>query len=102
MLDGKAVDVIEGKMAGGGRVKLYFDKATGLLVRNVRFTETAVGTVATHVTYTDYRPLAGVGVKVPYQYQVTWVDGQYTVKLTSYQPNAQIDAAKFGKPAPPK
>jgi hypothetical protein len=101
-LDGKAVDVIEGKMDGGARVKFYFDKMTGLLVRQARFTETAVGTVATHVTYSDYRSLAGLGVKVPYQMQVTWVDGQYTLKLTSYQPNATVDAAKFGKPIPPK
>ncbi len=101
-IDGKAVDVIEGKMGGGARVKFYFDKATGLLVRQTRFTDTAVGTVATHVTYGDYRPLAGLAVKVPYQMQVTWVDGQYTVKIASYQPNAAIDAAIFGKPAPPK
>jgi outer membrane lipoprotein-sorting protein len=58
-----------------------------------------VGTVTTHVVYSDYRPVAGV--KVPFQWQVTWVDGQSTIKLTSVQPNAAIDVAKFAKPSPP-
>jgi photosynthetic reaction center cytochrome c subunit len=100
-IDGKAVDVIEGKMSGGTRAKLYFDKTTGLLVRQVRYVDTAVGTVTTHTTYTDYRLVPGTGVKLPYQYQVTWVDGQATIKLTSIQPNTTIDAAKFAKPAAP-
>jgi len=32
---------------------------------------------------------------------VTWTDGQSIIQLTEIQPNAPIDAAKFGKPAPP-
>jgi hypothetical protein len=100
-IDGRSVDVIEGKTAGGSRVKLYFDKQTGLLVRQARYANTAVGTVRTHVIYSDYRPIPGLGVRVPFTWQVTWVDGQSTIKLTSVQPNAVIDAAKFGKPTPP-
>jgi hypothetical protein len=61
-----------------------------------------VGTVPTHVTYSDYREVPGSGVKVPFTWQTTWVDGQYTVNLTSVQPNAPIDAARFAKPAPPR
>jgi hypothetical protein len=99
-LDGRAVDVIEGKTAGGSRVKLYFDKQSGLLARQVRYVDTAVGTVPTHVIYSDYRTVAGV--KIPFQWQVTWVDGQSTIKLTSVQPNAPIDAARFGKPTAPR
>jgi photosynthetic reaction center cytochrome c subunit len=98
-IDGRAMDVIEGKTPGGVRVKLYFDKQTGLLARQAHFTPTMVGTVATHVAYSDYRPVAGV--QVPFEWQVTWVDGQSTIKLTSLQPNVPIDAARFAKPAPP-
>ncbi len=81
-------------------MKLYIDKLSGLLVRQVRYVDTAVGTIPSHVTYSDYRAVAGV--KVPFQYQVTWVDGQSTINLTSVQPNAAIDAAQFAKPAPGK
>jgi photosynthetic reaction center cytochrome c subunit len=99
-IDGKPVDVIEGKASDGARVKLYFDKQTGLLVRQARYTDTAVGTVTTHVVYSDYRPVAGV--KMPFQWQVTWVDGQGTYNLTSVQPNASVGAARFVKPTPPQ
>jgi hypothetical protein len=98
-IDNRPVDVIEGKL-NGARVKFYFDKQTGLLVRQARYTETAVGTVTTHVIYSDYRPVAGV--KMPFHWEVTWVDGQAKINLTSVQPNAAIDASKFAKPAPPR
>ena len=83
-------------------MKLYFDKASGLLVRQTRYSPTAVGTVAARVDYSDYRLLPGIGVKVPYNWQVTWVDGRSTIILASVQPNVPIDAAKFAKPAPPR
>jgi len=51
------------------------------------------------VSYSDYREIPGTGVKIPFTFQSTWVDGQYTINLTSVQPNAAIDAAKFAKPA---
>jgi hypothetical protein len=101
-IDNKPVQVVQGSMAEGGRVKLYFDRQTGLLVREVRYSPTAIGPVATHTVYSDYRLVPSLGVKVPYQWQVTWVDGQYTINLTGFQPNVPIDAAKFAKPTPPR
>ena len=96
------VQVVQGSMADGTRVKLYFDKDSGLLVRQTRYSPTAVGTVATRIDYSDYRALPGLGVKVPFIWQVTWVDGRSTINLTSVAPNVSIDAAKFAKPAPPR
>jgi len=101
-IDDKPVQVVQGSMADGTRVKMYFDKASGLLVRQTRYSPTAVGTVASHIAYSDYRALPAVGVKIPFSWQVTWVDGQSNINLTSVQPNAQIDAARFAKPAPPR
>jgi photosynthetic reaction center cytochrome c subunit len=100
-IDDKPVFVVQGTVERVP-VKLYFDKMSGLLVRQTRFAPTAVGTVPTHVTYSDYREVPGTGVKIPFTWQSTWVDGQYTVNLTSVQPNATIDAARFAKPAPPR
>jgi photosynthetic reaction center cytochrome c subunit len=94
----KPVTVIEGTTAGGSAVKLYFDKATGLLVRQVRYNNTIIGLTPTHVEYSDYRAVNGV--KVPFHYTVTWVDGQSTTELSSVQANVPIDAARFTKPAP--
>jgi hypothetical protein len=70
-----------------------------LLVRQVRYTNTLVGTIPMHVEYSDYR-LVG-GVKMPFHWVTTWTDGQTTTQLTAVQPNVAVDSAKFDKPAPP-
>jgi hypothetical protein len=101
-IDDRPVQVVQGLTPDGTRVKLYFDKASGLLVRQTRYAATAVGTVPAHVVYSDYRELPGMGVKIPFTWQVTWVDGQSTIKLTSVEPNVAIDATKFAKPTPPR
>jgi hypothetical protein len=99
-IDDSPVDVIEGRTSARGRVKLYFDKKTGLLVRSVRYSRTAVGTVPITVVYSDYRDVAGLGVKVPYKWEVIWTNGRGTYIITSLEPNVAIDAARFGRPTP--
>ena len=98
-LDGREVQVAQGTSAWGSSVKLYFDKQSGLLVRQVRYTNVPVGRVPTQVDYADYRDVSGV--KMPFRWTVTWVDGRSTFELSDVKPNAQIDAAKFAKPVPP-
>lgn len=98
-IEDRPVQVVEGTAAGGSRVKLFFDKQSGLLVRQVRYTNTPVGLIPTHIEYSDYRVVSGV--KIPFQWMVTWTDGQTTTQLNSVQSNLPIDAAKFAKPAPP-
>ena len=80
-------------------VRLFFDKESGLLVRLVRYTDSPVGLSPTQIDYADYRDVAGV--KIPFRWTVTWLDGRATVELTDVQPNAAIDAAKFARPAVP-
>jgi photosynthetic reaction center cytochrome c subunit len=97
-IDDKPVQVIEGTTPGGSAIKLYFDKNTGLLVRQVRYNNTIIGLTPTHVEYSDYRVVNGV--KVPFHWTTTWVDGQSTTDLSSVQANVPIDAGRFTKPAP--
>src|SRR5689334_19167352 len=94
--------VVQG-IANGGRssIKLYFDKQSGLLVRQVRFADTIIGRVPLQVDYSDYRDVAGAGVKLPFHVITTWTDGRSDVVLTSAETNAAIDAAKFSQPTPP-
>jgi photosynthetic reaction center cytochrome c subunit len=97
-INDRPVQVIEGTTPGGSPVKLYFDKESGLLVRQVRYNNTIIGLTPTHVEYSDYRLVNGV--KVPFHWTVTWVDGQSTTDLSSVQANVPIDGAKFARPAP--
>jgi photosynthetic reaction center cytochrome c subunit len=100
-IDNRPVDVVEGKNPEGSAIKLYFDRETGFLVRTVRYSKTAVGTVPISVVYSDYREVPGTGVKLPYGFVVTWTNGRGTYKLDSITPNVAIDAARFARPNPP-
>ncbi len=97
-IEDKPVNIVQGTGAGKTRVKLYFDQKTGLLTRQVRYSDTPIGMVPIQIDYTDYRDVAGV--KLPYHIVITWTDGQSDIELTGIQPNVPIDAAKFAKPAP--
>lgn len=97
-INDKEVMVLQGIDGEGQRMaNLYFDE-TGLLVRMARWTRTPVGFVPTLVDYADYREVAGV--KVPFKRTVSQTYMQMIVELSAMQPNVQIDAARFTRPAP--
>jgi photosynthetic reaction center cytochrome c subunit len=97
-IEDREVQVLQGIAGGGSRVKLYFDSKTGLLARQLRYTNTIVGTIPIQIDYSDYREVAGV--KMPFHWIVTWTGGQSTMELNAVQANVSMEAAKFSKPAP--
>jgi hypothetical protein len=96
-IDDKRVQILQGVNPGELPVNFYFDEP-GLLVRMVRWNNTAAGVVPTQIDYSDYREVAGV--KMPYKILMTWTDGQNTFALTDIQPNVAVNAARFARPAP--
>jgi photosynthetic reaction center cytochrome c subunit len=94
-IDSRDVQVIQGT-AGGSRVKFFFDKQSGLLARVVRYNSTIVGMVPTQIDYSDYREVAGI--QMPFQWRVTWTDGQSTFQLSEVEPNVAIEDARFATP----
>jgi outer membrane lipoprotein-sorting protein len=93
------VQVIQGAMTDSRfPVKLYFDDESGLLVRQVRYTETPIGRNSWQIDYDNYRDVGGV--KVPLRWTILWQSGQATVELTDVQPNVPVDASRFAKPSP--
>jgi len=99
-IDDRDMQVVEGTTARGVRIKLYFDPESGLLVRQVRYIDTPMGLNPTQVDYADYREVSGI--KVPFRWTVTWLDGRSTYELNELRPNVPIEAGKFDKPAPPQ
>jgi photosynthetic reaction center cytochrome c subunit len=95
-IDDHEMQVIDGRGSGGSRIKLYFDSQTGLLTRQVRYTNTIVGTIPLQIDYSNYRDAGGV--KMPFHWVITWTDGQSTFDLSEVQPNVAIDDARFAKP----
>jgi outer membrane lipoprotein-sorting protein len=94
-VDGRQVTVVRGINPGQSPVNLHFDDA-GLLVRLVRWTETAAGPVPVQVDYADYREVAGV--KLPFRWVTTWTNGQSTVQLKEVRPNVAIEDSRFARP----
>ncbi len=98
-INDREVQVVQGTGAGGAIATLYFDAESGLLVRLLRYSSSVVGRTPTQIDYADYREVSGV--KMPFRWTVTWLDGKENFELSEVQPNAPIDVAKFARPSPP-
>jgi photosynthetic reaction center cytochrome c subunit len=89
--------VVVGQREGKPPIRLYFDEQSGLLVRLVRFGETALGWLPTQIDYADYRDTNGV--KIPYRWTLARPSGRFTIQVTEVKQNIPVDEAKFAKPA---
>jgi photosynthetic reaction center cytochrome c subunit len=88
--------VVQGSGPRGLLVTFYFDPQTYLLTRMVRYAPSPVGRAPIQVDYSDYRDVGGI--KFPFEYQFSWLDGRYAAKIKDVKTNVAIDAAKFGRP----
>lgn len=78
-------------------VKLYFDEQSGLLVRMVHYTDTALGLIPEQTDFADYRDADGV--KIPYRWSIARPGNRFSIQIDSVQQNVPIEEAKFTKPA---
>jgi photosynthetic reaction center cytochrome c subunit len=93
--------LVVGQREGKTPIRLYFDEQSGLLVRMVRFGETALGRLPTQIDYADYRDTDGV--KIPYRWTLARPSGRFTIQISEVKQNVPVDDAKFAKPPdPPK
>jgi hypothetical protein len=90
--------VVQGSGPRGLLGTFYFDKETGLLTRMVRHTNSPIGRVPTQVDYAEYRDVDGI--KVPFRWTFSWLDGQDSFEMSAVQMNVPVDAARFGRPDP--
>jgi len=90
------VTVVQGNGPNGTLATLYFDDASGLLVRMVRHGRSPIGRVPTQVDYSDYRDVGGV--KFPFHWTFAWLDGRDTFEFSDVKLNVPIDAKTFGEP----
>ncbi len=95
-------DVVLGLTKGQPPVKLYFDRGSGLLVRMVHYTDTALGLLPIQLDFADYREVGGV--KTPYRWTLGRPSGSFTIQIDKVEQNVAIDEALFAEPkfaAPP-
>jgi Photosynthetic reaction centre cytochrome C subunit len=98
-VDDRDAQVIQGKTTAGTLVTLFFDMETGLLTRLMRYTDSPVGRIVTQYDYQDYRTVAGV--RIPFKWTRTWLNGRSVFQLTDVQPNVNIPAEVFAGPPRP-
>jgi photosynthetic reaction center cytochrome c subunit len=97
-INGRNAQVVQGNGPRGLIATLYFDDESGQLVRLLRWSPSPIGRVPTRIDYADYREVGGSGIKMPFRWTSTWLDGRDTFELREVQLNVSIDAAKFGQP----
>lgn len=95
----KDMIVLMAMREGQPPVKLYFDKQSGLLVRMLRYAETALGRNPTQIDYADYRNSGGA--MTPYRWTIARPGGRFTIQVDEAQSNVPIDDQKFVKPEAP-
>lgn len=89
--------VVVATPAVGGPEKLYFDVATGLLVRQDADRETAQGKMPSEEYFEEYKVIDGV--KIPHLLKIVSPMLAVKIKLTDVKTNVEIDEAKFNKPS---
>jgi hypothetical protein len=92
------VDVVQGTGPRGLLVTLYFDRKSGLLLRELRYGNSPIGRVPTQIDFADYRDVEGI--KLPFRITYAWLDGRDSIVLNDIKTNVPVSGAKFGKPAP--
>ena len=95
-IDGRVVQLIQGTNQGQTPLNLYFDDSA-LLVRLVRWSDTAVGPIPIQFDFSDYRDAGGV--RRPFKWVKTWTNNKATFTVKDMRANAAIDAGRFAKPA---
>jgi hypothetical protein len=92
-LDGRDSFVISATTAEGARERLYFDAASGLLVRRVASAPTILGNFQFQVDYLDYKDFGGVKLPTVIRFAVPNI--RWTRKILEVKNNVNIDDAKF-------
>jgi photosynthetic reaction center cytochrome c subunit len=93
-----SVNVVQGTGPRDLLVTLYFDRQTGLLLRELRYGSSPIGRVPTQIDYRDYRDVEGI--KFPFRITYAWLDGRDAIVLNEIKINVPVDETKFGRPAP--
>jgi photosynthetic reaction center cytochrome c subunit len=82
--------------SSGPPLELYFDRETGLLLRQLRFGSSPLGLNPTQIDYDDYKTFDGV--QVPLHLVITRPNRTLNIHLFRVKHNEPVDDAKFARP----
>ena len=96
-IDGRDVYLVLGTLADNTRERLYFDVATGFLVRRTASSPTILGNHVFQVDYQDHKDFGGVKLPTTIKYAMPHI--QWTRKIVDVKNNAAVSDDKFVAPA---
>lgn len=82
--------------SSGPPLELYFDRETGLLIRELRFGSSPVGLNPTQIDYDDYKTFDGV--QVPLHVVITRPNRTLNIHLSQVKQNVPVRDAEFARP----
>lgn len=91
--------VLSGQRPGLPAVEMYFDVTSGLLLRTIHYSPSALGLNPTETDYSDYRETGGV--KIPFRWTSATPTGRFTVQIESAHANGDIPEKVFSIPTGP-
>jgi photosynthetic reaction center cytochrome c subunit len=97
-IDGKDAIHVVATNEGDPPVELFFDPASGLLLREIRYVQTPLGRMPTQVDFADYRDADGV--KIPFRWTIARPGGRFTIQIDETKQNVPVDDARFRKSLP--
>ncbi|MGP8242913.1 MAG: c-type cytochrome [Bryobacteraceae bacterium] len=95
-VNGVECETLLATAAGHPPVRFSFDRNSGLLVREVRYTQTPVGRMPAQIDYADYRDADGV--KIPFRWTLSRPNGRFTIQIKEVQSNVEMKPGRFTKP----
>lgn len=96
-VDGQQTWLVTGEAEDRPPLRLYFSRATGLLVRVLRFADSPFGLNPTQIDFADYRDSGNV--KIPYRWTQARPGSRFTVQLETAEANVPVAESHFVIPA---
>ncbi len=90
--------VLQARGAEMTEERLYFDVSSGLLLRRVVLTRTALGRFPEETDFADYREVDGI--KFPFTIRRMEFAARFTEQYADVKQNATLDESRFDPPAP--
>lgn len=95
-IDGREAYLVIGTLADNSRERLYFDVASGLLIRRIASTPTVLGAFQYQVDYSDYKDFGGVKLPATIRFAVPNIS--WTRKIVDVKIGAKVDDSMFASP----
>jgi hypothetical protein len=93
--------LLSGERPGRPPVEMYFGATSGLLLRIVHYLPSALGLNPVQIDYSDYRKIARVGIKIPFQWASATPTGRFTVQIRTARTNVAVPEGLFSVSAGP-